>query len=172
MKTPYTIAELDALMTACVSFTDQHEQYFTTGYIAGREGVNTDIDSVRRMMDWVVGTDKGLLEYSGLGKDDDVPYFRLGYDAKRMLKNGGFRTYVRDKTLRERLDYLRLWAPMCISLLAVIVSIFAWQTPKVSSSRLDELTIQLDRLRTDQQRMQANLDSISSRLSTTTPIGR
>jgi len=178
MKTPYTITELDALIHACVSFTDQHESYFMTGNIAGSDGVSADIDAVRRMMDWVAETDKGLLEYSGLGQDN-VPYFRLGRDAKRIMNNGGFKRYLRNRTVRESLERVRMWAPICISLLAVIVSILAWQTPKGSSNKIDDLTTQLNGLRSDQEQtkamvttIRANLDTISSRLPTTTPTSR
>jgi hypothetical protein len=179
MNVPYTIQELDALLKACVSFTDDHQEpYFMTGNIAGRGGVSPDIDSVRRMMDWVAEMDKGLLEYSGLGKDN-VPYFRLGRDARRAIGNGGFKGYLRNRTRGERLERARLWAPICISVLALVVSILAWQTPKGSSGRIDDLGTQLNALRSDQEEsrsilatMRADLDTISSRLPTTTPTGR
>ena len=159
MKTPYTIGELDALIRACVSVTEQHGQYFMTGNIAGREGVSAYIESVRRMMDWVAEADKGLLEYSGLGQDN-VPYFRLGSDAKRIMNNGGFRWYLRNRNLRESLERVRLWAPISISLLALIVSILAWQTPKDTSNAIDDLTIELNRLRDDQEQTKAVMTTI------------
>lgn len=60
METPYTIKELDALIHACVSFTEQHEPNFWAGNIAGRDGVSSDIPSVERMMDWVAEAIRAL----------------------------------------------------------------------------------------------------------------
>ncbi len=178
METPYTIKELDALMKACISFTNQHEPYFMTGNIGGRDGVSTNIDSVRRMMDWVTETDKGLLEYCGLGQDN-VPYFRLGHDANRIMENGGFKKYLHDRKLKERLERVQIWAPICISLLAAIVSILVWLAPKDSSSRIDDLTTQVNQLRADQEQTKAivmtirgDLDTMSSQLPTKPPTGR
>lgn len=159
MKIPYTITELDALMHACVSFTEQHEPNFYAGNIAGRDGVSTDIDSVKRMMDWVAETDKGLLESLGFGKDN-VVYFRLGRDAQRIMNNGGFKKYFRNRTMKERLERVRIWAPIGISLLAVIISILVWQAPKGSSSRIDDLTTQLNGLRSDQEQTKAMVTAI------------
>ena len=175
MKTPYTIKELDALMHACIAFTEQHEPNFWAGNIGGRDGVSTDIPSVERMMDWVAETDKGLLESLGFGKDN-VVYFRLGRDAQRILNDGGFEKYLRNKTVRERLERVRIWAPICISILAAIVSILAWQAPKGSSTRIDDLTSQMNGLRSEQEQTRAmvttirgNLDTTPSGLPTTTP---
>jgi hypothetical protein len=159
MKIPYTITELDALMHACVSFTEQHEPNFYTGNIAGRDGVSTDIDSVKRMMDWIAETDKGLLESLGFGKDN-VVYFRLGRDAQRIMNNGGFKKYFRNRTMKERLERVRIWAPIGISLLAAIVSILVWQAPKGSSSRIDDLTTQLNGLRSDQEQTKSMITAI------------
>jgi len=110
---------------ACISFTDQYEQYFMVGNIAGRGSVNAELDPVRRMMDWVAETDRRLIEYTGLGKDN-VPYFRLGYDARQIMKNGGFHKYFRGRQVRERLEHVRMWAPICISLLALVVAFLAF----------------------------------------------
>jgi hypothetical protein len=191
MKSPYTITELDALMNACVSFTEQHEPNFYAGNIAGRDGVSTDIDSVKRMMEWVAETDKGVLESLGFGKDN-VVYFRLGRDAQRIMNDGGFKKYLRNRTMRERLERVRIWAPIGISVLAVIISILVWQAPKDSSNRIDDLTTQLNGLRSDQEQTKAmvaairgdthtrsfppqhgsvTIDSSSSPLPTTTPTG-
>ncbi|MEK6280787.1 MAG: hypothetical protein AABN95_10575 [Acidobacteriota bacterium] len=177
MNTPYTITELDALMHACISFTEQHEPNFWAGNIGGRDGVSTDIPSVERMMDWVVETDKGLLESLGFGKDN-VVYFRLGRHAQRIMNDGGFKEYLRNRTVREGLERVRIWAPIGISLLAAVVSILVWQVPKGSSKRIDDLATQLNELRSDQQQtkamvtmIRANLDATSSPVPTATPTG-
>ena len=154
MNTPYTSRELDSLLNACLDFSQSGDQYFATGNIAGREDVSADIDSIRRMMEWVVALDNALLEYSGLGQDN-VPYFRLGLDAKRVMANGGFKTYLRKRQTRESLERIRLWAPICISLLALIVSILALVKPNSSSKKLDDLAAQVNRLRRDHEQAKA-----------------
>src|SRR6267154_446044 len=98
MRIPYTTERLDSLIGACVEFTEQHESYFMTGNIAGREGGSADIDEVSRMMHWVAEMDKGVLEYSGIGQDN-VPYFRLGHEAMQIMTEGGFKKYLRRKRL-------------------------------------------------------------------------
>jgi len=85
MKTQYTIKELNALILACIEFTDRAGEDFYAEIIAP-EGVSQD--QVRRMMDWVAETDKGLLEYRGFG-NDNIEYCRLGLDARQMMSNGG-----------------------------------------------------------------------------------
>lgn len=165
MKTPYTITELDALMHACVSFTE-HEPDFWPGNIAGRDSVSTDIPSVERMMVWVAETDKGLLESLGFGKDN-VVYFRLGRDAQRIMNDGGFKKYLRNRTVRESLERVRIWAPIGISLLAAVVSILVWQAPKGSSNRIDDLTTQLNGLQSDQEQTKAMVTTIRKNLDPT-----
>ncbi len=178
MKTPYTIIELDALIRACIDFTDQHGEYFYTGNIAGREGVSPDDVPVRRMMDWVAETDKGLLEYRGFAQDN-VEYFRLGLDAKRIMSNGGFKWYLRSRAQKEYLERARMWAPIFISLLALIVSFLALQIPKDSARKIDDLSAKLNALRSDQDQtramvttIRANVDTISSRLRKQTRTSR
>jgi hypothetical protein len=166
MKPPYTITDLNALMHACVSFTKVHEPDFWAGNISGRDGVSTDIPSVERMMEWVVETDKGLLESLGFGKDN-VVYFRLGHDAERIMNEGGFEKYLRSKTLRERLEGVRRWASIGISFFALIVSTLVWQAPKNTSSRIDDLTAQVNGLRNEQEQIKAMVASTRSSLDTT-----
>ncbi len=173
MNSPYTTEQLDALIVACVEFTDDHEPYFMTGNIAGRKGVSVDIDAVRRMMDWVSETDKGILEYSGIGKDN-APYFRLGRDAKQITTHGGFKKYFRRRKATARREQARLWAPICIAFLALIVSVLAWRAPQ-GTKRIDEVTTQLRALQADQQQIrsriatiQSSLDAALLRLTTTT----
>jgi hypothetical protein len=178
MSVPYKVEDLDALIRACIEFTDQDGSYFTTGNIVGRTGVDSDLDLVRRMMDWVSETDKGILEYSGIGMDG-VPYFRIGRDAKRILGRGGFRNYLSRRHLIEVLDQMRIWAPICISLLALVVSALAWRAPQGGkgadevnrridevNKRVDEVLTQVGPLRTAQEQlgsrvatMQSNLDA-------------
>jgi hypothetical protein len=62
--------------------------------------------------------------------------------------------------VRERLERVRIWAPIGISLLAVIISILVWQAPKGSSSRIDDLTTQLNGLRSDQEQTKAMVTAI------------
>jgi len=161
----YPISQLDALLKACVDFTDEHAETFYTGNIAGREGVDTDIPSVLRMLEWVAETDKGLIEGLGFGLDN-IRYFRLGHYGKQLLEEGGFATYVGRRTRAERLERVRSWAPVVISLIAVTVSILSWQTPKGSSKRLDDLASQVSVLRSDGERTSASVASMRAVLDT------
>jgi len=165
MQTRYTIEELDALINACVYFTDHIEPRFYAGNIGGRDGVSVDDDYVHRMMDWVAETDKGLLESLGFA-NDNIVYFRLGRNAKQMMNDGGFRKYLRNKTMMQRLEYARMWAPIFISLLAAVVSIFAWLAPKANSNRIDGLGAQVNELRSDQEQTKAMVTTIKGRLET------
>lgn len=165
MTTPYTITELDALLNACVSFTEIHEPNFWAGNLAGRDGVSSDTPSVERMMDWVAQTDKGLLESLGFGKDN-VVYYQLGREAKRVMIEGGFKKYLLKRKVREHLEQARIWAPIGISLLAAIVSILVWQSPKDSSKRIDDLTTQLNALRSDQEQTKAKVSTIRESVDT------
>jgi outer membrane murein-binding lipoprotein Lpp len=162
MNIPYTNEQLDVLIAACVEFTDHHELYFMTGNIAGRNGVSADIDEVRNMMDWVSETDKGILEYSGIGKDN-VPYFRLGRDARQMRTQGGFKNYFRRRKAIARREQARLWAPICIAFLAFIVSVLAWRAPQ-GTKRMNEVTTQLRELQANQQQMRSRISTIQSSL--------
>lgn len=159
MNIPYTAKELDDLMGACVEFTDLGDPYFWAGNIGGRHGVGADNDAVKRMLYWVSGMDKTIIEYTGFGKDD-VPYFRLALGARQMMAGGGFGPYFRRKKMIESLEQLRLWAPIGISLLALVVSFFAWQAPKGNTKRIDELSSQITALRIDQTQTKATVDMI------------
>jgi hypothetical protein len=167
MTTPYTIEALDALMRACIEFTDHHDQDFYAAIIAV-EGL--DSDQVRRMMDWVVKTDNGLLEYRGFGTDN-VEYFRLGPDAKQMMGDGGFKWYLRNKAKKGYLEFTRLWAPIFISLAALAVSSYGALNPKDEAKKIDKLEAQLNALQRDHDQTRSmvveirqNVDTISSRL--------
>jgi hypothetical protein len=92
MEISYEIKELDAMMRACVEFTDAHDPVFDAGQIAGRIGDDTDAYALKRMMEWVSKLDSGLFESLGPDKHN-VTCFRLGPDAKKMIARGGFRTY-------------------------------------------------------------------------------
>ena len=76
------------------------------------------------------------------------------------MNDGGFKKYLRNRTVRERLERVRIWAPIGISLLAVIISILVWQAAKGSSSRIDDLTTQLNGLRSDQEQTKAMVTAI------------
>ncbi len=118
MKPPYTVEELDALISACIDFTGEGNEDFYVGNIAGRQGVNADAARAKRMMEWVVKMDTGLLEDRGFGKDD-IQYFRLGLDARQMMRDGGFESYLRRRRKKEYSELSRLWLPITISLLSL-----------------------------------------------------
>lgn len=167
MTTPYTTKDLDALILACIEFTDRNGEYFYAGNVVP-EGMSQD--QARRMLDWVAEIDKGLLEYRGFG-NDNVEYFRLGLDARQMTSNGGFEKYLRGRARKEYREGARLWAPIFISLLALVVSVLGLLVPKDSAEKIDDLYAQLNALRSDQgqtgemiKTIRANIETISSRL--------
>jgi len=166
MKIPFSTKELDDFLNACIDFTVHHEPYFYTGNISGREGVTTDTDVLKRMMLWVAETDKGLCEDCGFGKDN-IHYFRLGHHAIEVMKNGGFKAYLKQKSRTDNLKKIQLWAPIGVSMVAVIVSIFALQKPTstsfkadVPSLRLVELQNQYEQLKTTVVRLSNTLDAL------------
>jgi hypothetical protein len=174
MTIPYKIEELDALIRACVEFTDDFREPFFEGNIAGRTGVETDNDAVRRMMDWVSETDKGILECMGPGKDN-ITYFRLGYDARRIIEKGGFRTYLSQRRRIAVLDQIRTWAPICISLLSLAISVVVWTAPQggkglvdtnrridVVNERIDGVVSQIGPLQTVQEQIRSRVDTMQS----------
>lgn len=159
MEIPYTITELDDLLGACIEFTELGDPYFWAGNIGGRNGVSADNDVVKRMLYWVSEMDKTIIEYTGIGKDN-VPYFRLGLGGRQMMAGGGFGPNFRRKKMIEGLEQLRLWAPIGISLLALVVSFLAWQAPKGNSKRIDELSGLITALQIDQAQTKATVDVI------------
>lgn len=170
MKIPYTTKELDDLISACVEFTDDHENYFAGFNIASRNDVSTDADKVKAMMGWVSETDKGILEFTGFDKDN-ILNFKLGHDARQMMQDGGFKNYFRHRRIIENLHQVKIWSPIVIALLAFIVSCLAWQEPKGSSKKIDELEAQLSELQIHQAetkntvaRLQENLRTLASQL--------
>lgn len=174
MTVPYTIDELDALVRACVDFSNENEPDFYTGNIAGRAGVSPDTDSVKRMMDWVSAADRGILEYSGRGKDN-IAYFRVGHDAKTFLGQGGFGPYLAQKRRKEFIVQARLWAPICISLIALVVSVLAWRSPQGGkraddlNRRIDEINVRVDGALTQSVQLQAAQEQLRSRVSAMQP---
>ena len=170
MKSPFTVEELDALISACIDFTGEGDEDFYAGNIAGRQGVNVDAARVKRMMEWVAKMDTALLEDRGLGKDD-IQYFRLGLAARQMMRNGGFESYLRRRRQKEYSELARLWLPITISLLSLLVSLFTALAPNDNTKRIDELSAQLSALRGDQNQtkdlvntIRVNVDAISARL--------
>ena len=161
MNIPYTAEDLDALVGACVEFTDEHDPYFTTSNITGRRGVSVDSDRVRRMMDWVSETDKGILEYTGIGLHN-IPYFRLGHAGKQVAGQG-FRRYFRRRKIITFGEHVRLWTPIFISALALSVSVLAWRVPQ-NAKKLDELTAQVTSLKDDQHQIRGRLAAVQSNL--------
>jgi len=160
----YPFSQLDALLRASIAFADEHGPQFWAANL-DLPDLGADIPSVTRMLDWVAETDKGLIESLGFGFDN-IRYFRLGHYARPLMEEGGFATYVRRKTRAERLERVRSWAPMVISLIAVTVSILSWQTPKGSSKRLDDLALQVNVLRSDGERTSASVASMRAALDT------
>lgn len=160
MKSPFPTKDLDNLLKACIEYTDHHGPYFYTGNICGRDGVPTDDDSVKRMFDWIAKTDKGLMEDCGFG-NDNIHYFRLGHDAIDINRRGGFAKYLRNRSRSEFLDNFRLWAPIGISIAAIVVSVFALKKPADSAIQLESLRGQLIELQSEQEQLREAVEKSS-----------
>lgn len=122
MKSPYSVAELDALIRACIEFTDDYAPDFAVGNIGGRDEVGVDIDANQRMLEWVAELDKGLIENRGFGLHN-INYFRLGHDARQMMKGGGFEKYFRRRERKVSWINTHKWAPIGISILLLLAAI-------------------------------------------------
>ncbi|MDO8828245.1 hypothetical protein [Methylophaga sp.] len=160
MKAPFSVIDLDNLLHACIEFTQHHEPLFYTGNICGRNGVATDADVVQNMFSWIAETDKDLLEDCGFGKDD-IHYFRLGHGAIEIMKRGGFKTYLSSRSWTERLEKVRLWAPIAISIIAIAVSLFALNKPTVTANKVDDLHSQWVELHKEQEQLKAVVERLS-----------
>lgn len=153
----YQALTLDTLLKACIAYLDAHpdETCFMVGNIAGRDGVDASMASVKKMLDAVVEADRSLIRYNGLGMDG-VPYYSLGPNATAILPAGGFAAYFRRRARRAVLEQLQAWLPILISVGALVVSVLAWQTPKSNDEAIQAVNARLDGLHKEQlQAMQA-----------------
>src|SRR5262249_27975312 len=140
------------------------------------DGVGSDTDAVKRMLDWVAGIDKGLVEPLGYGIGD-IFYYQTGNEAKDILRGGGFRTYIARRKRAEFFDRAKQWSPIAISGLALIVSILAWLVPRGSngvdevrkrvdgvSERLDNAFAQISPLVASEEQLRAKVENMQSKL--------
>jgi hypothetical protein len=166
MTTPYAVASLDAFINAAIEWTGHHGSQFYAGNIAGREGLPDDVEEVKRMADWLVETDRGLLETLGFGTDD-ITYYRLGHDARRVMTTGGFAAYFRRKRRTKQREQFRTWVPICTAVIAILFTALTYFAPRRSDEKVDELREQVLALRRDMnqtttlvQLLQARSDSL------------
>jgi hypothetical protein len=164
MKSPYATDQLDALLAACIEFTDQYDQYFNPTLIDCQR-VGTDIDGVRRMMEWTAEMDKGILEYAGLGLHN-IAYFRLGHHARRLVTEGGFKQYFRRKEMLGYLEQVKAWVPISVSLLALVVSVLSWRGRDNSAPRVDALSVRVSDLQVRQAQMTGTVAALRSSVDT------
>ena len=149
MNSPYSIQELDAFMNAAIEFDDDHNEQFSASNISGRGGVPADGAATKRMAEWIAATDRGLIESLGMG-NDDITYFRVGLDARSVMRGGGMGAYVARRTRAERLEKARLWIPIVISLVAITLSILTFIAPRSTDRKIDALRLRLDSLQAEQ----------------------
>lgn len=161
MKAPFPIHELDRVLAACIDFTDHHEPYFYWAQIADRCGMTDRGDEVQRMIAWLARLDDGLLEDCGHAKDN-IRYFRLGVDARRVMSTGGLGPYFQTRSRTESLERVRLWSPVGISIVAVIVSLFALNKPAANSPEVRRLRAQVTELRREQGQLEAAITRLAA----------
>jgi hypothetical protein len=153
-------------MNAAIEWTGHHGSQFYSGNIAGRDGLPDDVEEVKRMADWLAETDRGLLEALGFGTDD-ISYYRLGHDARRVMTTGGLAAYFRKKRRARQREQLRTWLPICTAVIAIVFTALTYFAPRHTDEKVDELREQLLVLRRDMnktttlvQLLQARSDSL------------
>ena len=161
MKAPFPINELDRMLQACIDFTDQHEPYFYWAHIADRCGMGDNGEGVQRMIAWLARVDPGLLEDCGHA-EDNIRYFRLGVEARRVMRTGGLGPYFRKKSRAESEERVRNWTHIGISTLAVVVSLFALNKPAANSAEVGRLRIQVADLQSHQARLEAAVRQLAA----------
>jgi hypothetical protein len=166
MTIPYAVASLDSFMNAVIEWTGHHGSQFYSGNIAGRDGLPDDVEEVKRMADWLAETDRGLLETLGFGTDN-ITYYRLGHDARRVMTTGGFAAYFRGKRHAKQREQFRTWVPICTAVAAIFFTALTYFAPRHTDKNVDELREQLVALRRDMkqtttlvQLLQARSDSL------------
>lgn len=160
MKTPYTTRELDDLIEACIEFTDSTGQTeFYQGNIAGRKAVSSDLDHVKRIMEWLAGMNHDILE--GVGFDvHHVYHYRLGPHARQLVQEGGFRDYFRKKNRQSIFEEWLRWSPVAIAFIALLISAAAWLFPRERPGRIGQLESQMEKLRTEQENLKKAFGSL------------
>lgn len=151
MKTPYTFKELDDLLEACIEFTDGTGQAeFYAGNIAGRGAVIADFDYVKRAMEWLAETDRGILESVGFDMHN-IYHYRLGTQARQLLRDGGFRNYFRKKNRQRALEGWLRWSPLAIAFIALLISAAAWLFPRERAGGIEQLGSEMEVLKSEQE---------------------
>lgn len=176
MRPPYDPIRLDAFMKAAIEFSDTHEAQFYAGNIAGRDGVDVDIETVKRMADWLAETDRGLLESLGFGKHD-ITYYRLGFDARHVMTHGGMVGYFRRRRRARQVEQFRTWVPICTAIVAVCFTALTYLRPTQADKERDALREQVATLRAEWQLTAKSLASLHARLDAMpqgprAPVGR
>ena len=90
----------------------------------GREGLPAGQNVVERMMDWVASQEYQVLEKKGFGTDN-IFYYQLGHNAKQVMEAGGFENLFKIRRRRNVTQSVLAWAPIAVSIIAVVVSVFA-----------------------------------------------
>ncbi len=163
MKPPYDPSELDAFMNSAIEFDDVHHEAFYAGNISGLGSVGADQEFVKRMAEWFAETDKGLIENLGVAPDN-INYFRIGLDAKDVMKRGGMGPYLARRKRTERREKTRMWVPIFISVIAIVFTALNFFAPKRSDRKIEELDARLLRIEAENRIMVGSLRSLQARV--------
>jgi hypothetical protein len=157
---PYEAHTIDAVLHECIGFVDKHQEDFSASVIAGRGTVAVDSTEVKSMLERIARWDGELLENLGFGKDN-ITYFRLGVAARRVMASGGVGALLR----RQQLTRIReVWVPLVLSILAGVISIFAWLLPREATHKgVGEMKARLAAL--EQARVQQSQEILRLRVS-------
>ena len=162
MNRPYPAESLDNVIKASQKFKKNYpNDHFSAGNLGGKERIPPDeaINGVlTKKMKYIAHLDLDLMEYLGFGSDD-IQYFELGPQAGAFMANGGFKNYFEKMERRERTEKLRLWLPILISFLALIVAVLSW-TASVNKN-VDKKDLKDLKLRVNQLEFKYNKNEVS-----------
>lgn len=174
----YDAHELDSLLRACLTYLEEQptETYFAVANIAGRDGVDANVDPVKKMLDSIVESDSALIRYNGLGLDG-APYYSLGPNAASVMSTGGFAAYFQRQKRLEFMAQIQSWSPIFISIGALIVSVLAWQIPNSNDEAIKSTNAKVDSqykeqlkalrmIRSEQERARASVTTLAQDLET------
>jgi hypothetical protein len=170
----YQAHALDSLLKACLTYLQENptETYFMVGNVAGRDGVDSNVAQVKKMLDSIVEADTSLVRYEGVGTDG-VPYYSLGPNAASVISGGGFTAYFQHRKWLAFVAQLQVWSPILISIGAFVVSVLAWQIPKSNDEAIQTVNSKIDTLHREQSKALEALKSEQERTQAiVTVLGR
>ncbi len=148
MELSYPAEDLDQIVRAALEFKEiAPGDSFFSGNIEGRAGLEPASDgSVKKKLLYIAALPVEVIVYLGPGTDG-VDYFDTGPRARAFMAEGGFAGYAAGLRRQRRARQTSTWAPILISLLALVVSTLTWLIPSADSARIDALRRELDSLK-------------------------